>query len=69
MAYLIDTITDKSRMAKPFGIKEPFADELVQQADRLEIHGSSFSDPGADWCEFQLLEGDKCLASQRVAGY
>lgn len=69
MAYLIDTITEKPRMIKPFGCKTPFDPGLVEQADRLEIHGSSFEDPGDDWCEFKLMLGTQCIASQRCAGY
>lgn len=69
MAYIIETITDKSRMAKPFGMKEPFSDDLLQQADRVEIMGSSFEDPGPDWCEFRLMADEQCLESVRIPGY
>lgn len=69
MAYLVETITEKPKMYKPFGARNPFPDEQVQAADRLEIIGSSFEDPGDDWCEFRLMKGQECIASQRCAGY
>jgi len=68
--HLSDTITDKSRMAKPaFGSTQTFPAELVSQADRVEVHSSSFDDPGEDWNLFQLMAGPKVLASFRQSGY
>lgn len=69
MPMLIETTTDKARMKKPFGMREPFPDDLVQEADRLEIHGSTFEDPGEDWCLFKLMKGTSCIASQHCNGY
>lgn len=68
--YLSDTITDKARMAKPaFGSTATFPADLVSKADRVEIHSSSFEDPGEDWNLFKLMAGEQCLASFRQSGY
>jgi len=50
----------------------PFGPGLAtnEAIDRLELWGSSFSDPGGDWCEWRAFNyrGEK-LISQRTSGY
>lgn len=52
----------------PFG--PGFGEAAVEKAEALEVHGSSFSDPGPDFCEFRLLDADgEVIATRRVGGY
>jgi len=71
--HLIGTHVDElaQRSAKtnpPFGPGLPA--DIVEKIVKLEMWGSSFKDPGADWCEFRAFnaEGEK-IAERRVAGY
>jgi hypothetical protein len=44
--------------------------DVIERMDRLTIHGSSFSDPGDDWCEFRAFDAlGTEIAYQRVNGY
>jgi len=69
--YLVNKTTgDVSREATqqpPFG--PGFDESLARKADRLEVWGSSFDDPGDDFCLFKLYWGDQKLGTKRVAGY
>jgi hypothetical protein len=52
----------------PFG--PAFAPEIVARTERLEVHGSSFKDPGADFCEFRAFDAEGTLiATKRMEGY
>jgi len=51
----------------PFG--PTFSQEQVDQADRLEVWGSSFTDAGEDFCEYRLFEKGQQIATKRVAGF
>ncbi len=52
----------------PFG--PAFAPEIIAKTETLEIHGSSFKDPGADFCEFRAFDAEGTLiATKRVEGY
>jgi hypothetical protein len=44
-------------------------EDLAKQVDRLELWGTSFDDPGEDYCEWRLYSGDKLLATRYVPGY
>lgn len=47
-----------------------FGPEKVAKAAKLEVWGSSFDDPGPDWCRFDLLDADgQRIASQTTPGY
>ena len=62
--YLIETVIDKEQMAKRF------SPALAEQAARMEIHGSSFNDPGEDFCEFRLIDtAGVVFVSKRIPGY
>jgi hypothetical protein len=52
----------------PFG--PGFSEEELEGAEVLEVHGSSFSDPGPDYCEFRLLDAKgEVLKTRQVGGY
>jgi hypothetical protein len=52
----------------PFG--PGFLVSDLERAEALECHGTSFSDPGPDYCEFRLLDADgEVLKVKRVGGY
>ena len=55
MPYIIETTTDTDRMLKPRPSGPGFSPDEALAASRMEIWGSSFSDPGDDWCEYRLL--------------
>jgi len=68
--YLIRETTTQSEMLSlpPFGPGFPMAQVLI--AKKMEVWGSSFSDPGEDYCVFKLIgEGGKVLEEKRVEGY
>jgi hypothetical protein len=72
VAYLISTETNPTALAYRAAIdpQGPHFDRgAVETADRMEIWGSSFSDPGDDYTEFVLFAGDHEVARKRVAGY
>lgn len=52
----------------PFG--PAFTPEVVAKTTRLELWGSSFTDPGADWCEHRAFDASGALLDKRRrAGY
>jgi len=54
--------------AAPFGPGFPGA--KVEVAERMEVWGSGFNDPGPDFCEFRLFDAEgRKIASRRVDGY
>jgi hypothetical protein len=63
----------KERLALEGGVPPPmgpgFAVEQVRRATRMEVWGSSFDTPGADYCEFRLFDGDVLIDRKRVGGY
>ena len=52
----------------PFG--PGFRDEGVSRTETIEVWGSSFDDPGPDFCEFRALDaaGGE-IARTRIGGY
>ncbi len=52
----------------PFG--PAFDPEIIAKTETLEIHGSDFKDPGADYCEFRAFDAEGTLiATKRMEGY
>jgi len=49
------------------GVK--FSDDEIAQADRMEVWGSSFKDPGPDFCEYRLVKDGETFAKQRTEAY
>ena len=57
-----------ARQAAPFGAGFPV--EIVEKTELLEIHGSSITDPGPDFCEFKAFDAEGMkIGERRVAGY
>ena len=73
MPHLIKVSTGEkarkeARTPSPFGAGLP--DDVVSRTEKLEVIGSSFDDPGADWCEFRAYDADgRLITSRRVTGY
>jgi hypothetical protein len=72
MPHLMHTHTGEvmEREAKtgaPFG--PGFSQEQIDASDSMQVWGSSFSDPGGDYVEFKLFNGEKVVAERRLAGY
>lgn len=73
MPYLMsthmgDTARELAQTAPPFG--PGASQETVEKCEKVELHASSFSDPGGDWCEFRLFDKDgQMLERSRVGGY
>lgn len=73
MPYLFSEITDPDAVYREATAPPPmgpgFGPDVAVGADRLEVWGSLFSDPGDDWCEFRLFRGSEEIARRRVRGY
>jgi hypothetical protein len=71
MAYLVETKTGEAVLTAattdPFGPR--FTAEQAEGADKMEVWGSSFADPGPDWCEFRLFKAGEQVATKRTEGY
>lgn len=47
-----------------------FSPDQMSRAVKLNVWGSTFSDPGPDYCEFVLLDGDgEEIDTKRSGGY
>jgi hypothetical protein len=71
--YVIETVKDpeqirvKATKNGPFG--PGFAADAAAKADTLVVRGTSFTDPGPDYVEFELLADGRSLGVRRVEGY
>ena len=69
--YLIETLTEdvaeQATMKKPSG--PGFTKEEAEQAEKMQVWGTNFSDLGKDFCEFKLLKDGEVFATERVEGY
>jgi len=43
--------------------------EVVARVDRLKVWGTTFDEPGPDFCEFRGFQGNVLVASRRLDGY
>lgn len=73
MPYLISTFSGETakyqaQARRPFG---PGLDRgLAQRVEKLEVWGSTFKDPGGDYCEYKAYDANNTLlANERVQGY
>ena len=63
-----DLARQQLRQARPFG--PGLSEKEAAPAEHLRVIGSSFNDPGEDWCEFQWFDPEwRPLGSQRIGGY
>ena len=59
---------ENAAAAPPFG--PGFSPEIVAKTEVLEVHGSEFSAPGIDYCEFRAFDTARNLVgTKRVNGY
>ena len=68
--YLIASTTVKSDMTveRPFGPK--FSEKLAGEATVMLIYGSSFKEPGKDYCRFVLRDRQgNDMAVRQIEGY
>jgi hypothetical protein len=70
--HLIETLTGEAARTlattrSPYG--PGFSQEEAQTIHTLEIHGSSFTDPGPDYCEFRASNAQGQLPPRRITGY
>ncbi len=69
--YLIERL--EGEKARSLVIRpRPFGPGLKPDArvEFVEVWGSSFNDPGDDWCEFRMFAADdQELGSYRFSGY
>lgn|SRR5690625_1761323 len=55
--------------ASPPPMGPGFANELIQEADRLEIWASTYREAGEDWTDFRLFRGDREVARCRISSF
>ena len=72
MPYLIDQcegdLARQMAMSPQWGLGMSTVEAAA--VSRLEMWGSSFKDPGADWCELKAFDAQGALLkSRRVEGY
>jgi len=59
---------ENAAAAPPFG--PGFNAEIVAKTEALEVHGSKFSAPGIDYCEFRAFNAEgNIIGTKRVKGY
>jgi hypothetical protein len=57
-----------AKKCAPFG--PGFSEDVAEKTERLEVWGSSFSDPGPDFCVFKAFDSaGTAVAEIRCAGY
>lgn len=72
--YLVDRFEGREAVLSKGCDRQPlgggFTPAELAGAVVLEIHGSSFSDPGPDFCEFRAFDVEgRQVAVKRVDGY
>jgi hypothetical protein len=68
--YLIQETTDKAAMTRGTPGGPGVCREVAERAAKMQVWGSSFNDPGDDFCEFVLLDANGVVIDRRrVAGY
>jgi hypothetical protein len=59
---------ENAAAAPPFG--PGFSEEIVAKTETMEVHGSEFSAPGIDYCEFRAFDvRGNLVGTKRVDGY
>jgi hypothetical protein len=69
--YLINTIqkNEIKEQMNLFLLERSFSIEELGQANKIEVHGTSFQDAGPDYCEFVLFKDDGSTIKRRQEGY
>ena len=71
--HLVDThegaqAKKEATVMPPFG--PGFGEDVRAAVEKLEVWGTSASDPGVDYCEFRAFDGaGKQIGTKRVDGY
>ena len=69
--HLYDTKTGET--GRQFCLKDLKLDPAkydIENIDRVEIYGTDIDDPGADYCEFRVIDKkEKVIAVRREEGY
>ena len=71
--HLIETLTGQAARSlattrSPYG--PGFSQEEAQTIHTLEVLGSSFTDPGPDYCEFRAINAQgQAFPLRRITGY
>lgn len=71
--HLIETLSGEAARTlattrSPYG--PGFSQEEAQTIHTLEVHGSSFNDPGPDYCEFRAINAQgQPFPPRRITGY
>jgi hypothetical protein len=72
MAYMIQKFHDQqaAELCARTGVLGANLPQAAATVRTLELWGSSFNDPGKDWCEYRALDADgKLIAKRRSEGY
>lgn len=70
MPHKVSETKSKTEMTSPAPFGPGFSEAKAEQAERMEVWGSSFSDPGPDYCEFRLFDSEgRQIGSRVVDGY
>jgi hypothetical protein len=69
--HLIDTITDTATIADNplISMFVTIPQAWIDEAERLEIWGSDFTEGDADCCEYRLIKDDSTIWKEKVSGY
>jgi hypothetical protein len=72
--YLVRTVTNRVQLLEegvlPTGLGPEFSQEQIQPAVKMEVWGTSFTDPGPDFCLFHLFDANGVtIATKKVEGY
>jgi hypothetical protein len=70
--HLMKKVTEREALVREATSRPPFgpgfSEDELEGAEVLEVHGSSFSDPGPDYCEFKLLDAEGNVLLTKVVG-
>ena len=70
MPMELETIKDSEGVARVIETHFVEGKAPQQKVSSVVVTGSIFSDPGDDWCQFDLVDKEgNILASRRIPGY
>lgn len=68
LVHVYDTNV-KAHATRPAPTGPEFQDDVAATATSMELWGTSFDDPGPDFCEYRLFKGREQIGSKRFPGY